>query len=970
MEQKRCPHCMSPAFEGNYCVFCGQELNVPNGPGQLRVHTLLQSRYQVGRCTGDNYWHKNYVAWDLLFEKKVTVREFCPIYFASRGSENPNILESRSEEYAAYREEFKLDALHRMQIGPVPHTEQILGVFEENNTIYLVLEYLEGETLEKRKRVSPSWLMSMLLPVMQALQRLHHMGILHGDICPKNILLTPGGDAVLTDFGKATYHWGLEMGPSSKALPILYYSPLEYLRAQSKLSPASDVYAMCATIYECITGNRMVPAMARFMGEAELDFMAIPLGFSLKKGLELRAEDRFQSMGELIKDLEGTKPVHAPSPNPILYRTEEASLQDPRTVLPGQMESGHGSMPEKPQAEMAGQEFHVWKQGNQLPNTMPVGGAGNPGQQSQWKNPTVPVQPFYGDNPVTLPYTMPVGSGASQPPQNVGCTVPLEGDPSQNMGYTIPLDREQSSVPPAPVQEKQSSNVQEKTAAAEMSSQQKKTNKPVDIKRAALFASIGVAVVVVLVLLISFMGKNKTFRPEERVLAAHFAEQAIFNDLGEDWKTKIHMVTFVDSLKDAPKDAVDVSQLGNGSVLAWIQKEKGKNHLYIGAKDGAYAPDDCSGLFRGFTGLECADLSSDLHTENAVDMSGMFAGCGNLTEAIVNALNVSRVEDMSDMFRDCISLDYLAAYSWKLDSLEDATGMFYNTPAMTNVDMPIALEKVARCEDFMDPGGKLRMEPWESYLPRGQNQLSKTFLEMGIELYGVCNKEQVTDITFLDTVKDAPEDASQSQNKKVLAWVEETAQGYHAYVAAEGGVYAPDVCAKLFDRFWQLERVNFNGAFHTEYCKSLEFLFYDVDSLRQVDFTGVDTRSCTTMQAMFHGCVNLEKLDLSGFNTANVTDMGHMFQGCESLTNLDLGSFDTRNVKKMYAMLYGCSRLTSLNLSSFDTGSCTDFGFMLSGTPGLKNVEGSFDFSRAEITENFMDSGDTFNGQRWESLFQ
>lgn len=86
-------------------------------------------------------------------------------------------------------------------------------------------------------------------------------------------------------------------------------------------------------------------------------------------------------------------------------------------------------------------------------------------------------------------------------------------------------------------------------------------------------------------------------------------------------------------------------------------------------------------------------------------------------------------------------------------------------------------------------------------------------------------------------------------------------------------------------------------------------MFSGFTSLREADFTGIDTGNVTDMRSMFYDCASLSSLDLSSFNTGNVTDMSWMFYGCSNLSSLDLSGFDTKNVTNMSNMFAYCSSL-------------------------------------------------------------
>ena len=205
---------------------------------------------------------------------------------------------------------------------------------------------------------------------------------------------------------------------------------------------------------------------------------------------------------------------------------------------------------------------------------------------------------------------------------------------------------------------------------------------------------------------------------------------------------------------------------------------------------------------------------------------------------------------------------------------------------------------------------------------------SHTSLAFGTDI----THEAIQSITFLNTVEWVPKnamDASLLQNGAVRVWAVKS--GYHEtlrngewldlydlYIASEGGVYAPPDASHLFSGMRNLEIIEFNNAFYTDYVQNFSY--------------------------MFHNCEKLTRLDVSAFNTEYAEDMSAMFEDCASLEVLDVSSFDMSSVYCVERMFYGCGNLKSLNISGWD----------LSGV-------GKY--------ADFLDEGVLFNDQPWENLF-
>ena len=114
------------------------------------------------------------------------------------------------------------------------------------------------------------------------------------------------------------------------------------------------------------------------------------------------------------------------------------------------------------------------------------------------------------------------------------------------------------------------------------------------------------------------------------------------------------------------------------------------------------------------------------------------------------------------------------------------------------------------------------------------------------------------------------------------------------------------------------------------------YLFYDCNSLTNLNLSNFNTTNVIDMSHMFEGCNSLTNLNLSNFNTTNVNNMTCMFGFCTSLTNLNLSNFNTTNVNNMNAMFKGCKSLKNLNLSNFNIANVNDMSYMFEGCILLK----------------------------------
>lgn len=236
--------------------------------------------------------------------QKVIIKEFFARDYMRRQESGTITVVSGQEEFvAAARTGFQREAFFLKRLKEIPGIVQILDELEENSTAYLVLEYIEGNTLrtllEKRK-FSVDEGISLLLPLLDTMKAVHAAGILHLDFNPDNILIGSSGETYLIDFGSACMQGERPLIPQAQK----NYSAIE-LYDGSALTIKSDIYSFCAVLYEVLTRSNPEPAVERLL----LDELIRPATLSsdispvleetLLRGLSLEADNRITSMEEL-----------------------------------------------------------------------------------------------------------------------------------------------------------------------------------------------------------------------------------------------------------------------------------------------------------------------------------------------------------------------------------------------------------------------------------------------------------------------------------------------------------------------------------------------------------------------------------------------------------------------------------------------------------------------------------------------
>ena len=268
MEIRRCMKCMHALAAGEtFCSECGRPYgSVETEPFALKPGTILDGKYLVGEMLGQGGFGITYIGFDLLLEQKVAIKEYYPMSTGMVSRENSTtvvwssaVMQKSGMEKGF--DSFLKEARKMAKLGGIPGVVGVKSVFIQNETAYIVMDFIEGETLLKKlQREGPmdyGTCISLMTPIMQALAEVHKHGIIHRDISPDNIMVQSDGKLILLDLGAAK---DLDIQgkdgnvQSSQMVAKHGFSPVEQYGQAGKIGPWTDVYAMAATIYYCCTG--------------------------------------------------------------------------------------------------------------------------------------------------------------------------------------------------------------------------------------------------------------------------------------------------------------------------------------------------------------------------------------------------------------------------------------------------------------------------------------------------------------------------------------------------------------------------------------------------------------------------------------------------------------------------------------------------------------------------------------------
>lgn len=274
--------------------------------------TILDHRYQILRVLGRGGFGITYEAVNQKVNRRVAIKEFYSGEYMGREGNTVILTDGRRQEtFEKAKKKFMREARLLGDMSEEPGVVQVLDYFEENNTAYIVMAYVSGSSLSeyfrKKGRIAPVQMLQILFPLMQTLDKVHKYGVIHRDISPENIKFTDDEEKEvrLIDFGSAR-----DMMDNTHTIELTEgYAPPEQYSGHEQ-GPWTDVYSLCAVAYQGITGQR--PASSVFRVSHDELLMPSQLGISiepalekiLKKGLNVRIEKRYQSVGEILTELQ------------------------------------------------------------------------------------------------------------------------------------------------------------------------------------------------------------------------------------------------------------------------------------------------------------------------------------------------------------------------------------------------------------------------------------------------------------------------------------------------------------------------------------------------------------------------------------------------------------------------------------------------------------------------------------------
>lgn len=260
-----CLRCFQHRGEYDVCPYCGYVAgSEPPQAYFLTPGSILRGRYVIGTSLGHGGFGVTYKAFDTTLGVVIAVKEFYPSGLVTRppGTKAISVFPGDSRQsFDAQKSRFLEEARNLAKFNGDPHIVNVYDYFDENETAYIVMEYLDGQTLKEYLstvggKLPEDVVMRYATHLLQGLDKIHGQGIIHRDISPDNIFLLQDGRLKILDFGAARFADGKEEPEAVRSAVIkIGYTPPEQYHSKIEQGPWTDVYAAGATLYKLLTGQ-------------------------------------------------------------------------------------------------------------------------------------------------------------------------------------------------------------------------------------------------------------------------------------------------------------------------------------------------------------------------------------------------------------------------------------------------------------------------------------------------------------------------------------------------------------------------------------------------------------------------------------------------------------------------------------------------------------------------------------------
>ena len=576
----------------------------------------------------------------MVTNQRVAIKEYYPTYCAVRSdARTVTFYRGQEEVYHKGRDRFLDEARVLKSLSDIKSIVNVLDFFEANNTAYLVMEFLEGDSLkahaQKHGKFPAQEFLRKLRPLMEDIDQMHQRGVVHRDIAPDNIILTPDGQMKLIDFGAARSYVG------DKSMTVVVkkgFAPIEqYMRHGS--TTATDVYALAATIYYCTTGT-VPPDSAERQYEEDKLKSPTSLGAELSKeqerallkALEVQPQKRTQTVAGLMKALE-----HSAKPEKLksVKKTEKPKAEPrkkPKWMIPAVA------------AVLICVIGAVLFMGKQTPKTYVQMESE---QTAATENEPVEIVPADVRNVL------------AEPEHGV------RGADKTFWGQSVYIRKEVITVSFVYTLKDALADAVDVSEAKDGSILAWMTDGHLTVASNGHIA-----------LNPNSFGMFADFRNMEHVDFGNYLDTSLVENMSM-------MFRGCSSLQELDLTSFDTSKVTN--MYSMFNDCSNLQELDVSEFDTSKVT-DMSSMFNNCNKLQELDLS-DFDTSKSTSMRRMFYGCNNLQELDLSSFNTSQVKSMASMFAYCSVLSDLDVSSFDTKKVADMSQMFYRCRNLKILDL-------------------------------------------------------------------------------------------------------------------------------------------------------------------------------------------------------------------------------------------------------------------------------------------
>ncbi|MDL2224007.1 protein kinase [Bacteroidales bacterium OttesenSCG-928-M06] len=283
-----------------------------NGKELAKETSLQLGKYTIEKIIGSGGFGITYYARHNDLGYHVAIKEFYISGYCVRNSVQKTVMLQGldSTVYEKYRQKFIEEAQILARLDH-PNIVRVTDIFQENNTAYIVMPFIEGKTLqqlvEQEGALEYETAVNYIAQLSEAVDYIHQRDILHRDIKPENIIVTPENKAILIDFGSAR-EFIHDKTQQHTSIYTQGYAPLEQYSPNSRKGSYSDIYSLGATFYFALTGQKPMDAATRTMETMSEPKVLVPsisdeANQTIMKAMSLKPEERQQNATRFMKDL-------------------------------------------------------------------------------------------------------------------------------------------------------------------------------------------------------------------------------------------------------------------------------------------------------------------------------------------------------------------------------------------------------------------------------------------------------------------------------------------------------------------------------------------------------------------------------------------------------------------------------------------------------------------------------------------